>query len=212
MLQGNVKKCQEKYIRCIYDLKGSDVNRDVKGDKHKNTAVLKDLNLCRLIKQEDDLLLFDLEKKDDLMKQMAIDISFLSYFGLMDYSLLLTIEYNPSYVELYQEQFITNRNGKIKFPLVPKKVDENAHHKLHHKTNLVKNNEKMSKQFMKLIAGMNSKKFEMKFIDHKLTSIGNMEKDEKERRETNKYKVSFKGLDMKKMLLNDQQVHDFEAR
>ena len=41
---GNSKKCEDKYIKKVYDLKGSMVNREVKGedDFFKNTAVLKD--------------------------------------------------------------------------------------------------------------------------------------------------------------------------
>lgn len=47
ILMGNTKKCENKYIKKIYDLKGSLVKRIVKGDEagFKNTAVLKDKNL-----------------------------------------------------------------------------------------------------------------------------------------------------------------------
>ena len=47
ILMGNTKKCEKKYIKKIYDLKGSLVKRIVKGDEElfKNTEVLKDRNL-----------------------------------------------------------------------------------------------------------------------------------------------------------------------
>ena len=127
---------------------------------------------------------------------MALDISFLSHFGLMDYSLLFTIEYNPSYVQLYSHKFKTNKKGKTKFPLVPIKEDDpNCNQNM----NLVQNKSKISNQFMQLIAGMNSKKFEMKFIEHKLPN----ESKQQEQRIGTKHKVSFKHLDKKKMLIND---------
>ena len=54
ILMGNSKKCDDDYIKKCYDLKGSMVNRFVKGDeeKMKGTAVLKDQNLLNLRKKE----------------------------------------------------------------------------------------------------------------------------------------------------------------
>ena len=45
ILMGNTKKCDDKNIEYVYDLKGSFVNRHVPGNNLKNTATLKDLNL-----------------------------------------------------------------------------------------------------------------------------------------------------------------------
>ena len=56
ILMGNSKKCEDKYIKAIFDLKGSMVNRESiqkKGEpKFKNTAVLKDKNFLKMRKEE----------------------------------------------------------------------------------------------------------------------------------------------------------------
>lgn len=39
------------------------------------------------------------------MKQVALDISLLSQFNLMDYSLLLCVQYNPQYIDLHPDDF-----------------------------------------------------------------------------------------------------------
>jgi hypothetical protein len=48
ILMGNTKKCEDKNIEHVFDLKGSLVNREVKGKNFKNTATLKDINLLNL--------------------------------------------------------------------------------------------------------------------------------------------------------------------
>ena len=58
MLQGNCKKCEDRYIKRVFDLKGSMVKRLVPGDAHKNTAVLKDRNFLAM-KKEEGVMLFD---------------------------------------------------------------------------------------------------------------------------------------------------------
>jgi hypothetical protein len=52
ILLGNSKKCDDRNVKKVYDLKGSMVNRDVEGDESsfKNTEVLKDKNYLRLKK------------------------------------------------------------------------------------------------------------------------------------------------------------------
>jgi hypothetical protein len=52
ILMGNSKKCDDKNIEHIFDLKGSYVNREVHGGNLKNTAVLKDLNLISLCQKK----------------------------------------------------------------------------------------------------------------------------------------------------------------
>jgi hypothetical protein len=56
---GNSKKCEDEYVKKIFDLKGSMVKREVKeeeGKPFKNTAVLKDKNFIQLKKDEKTLL------------------------------------------------------------------------------------------------------------------------------------------------------------
>lgn len=48
ILMGNTKKSNDKMIEHIFDLKGSFINREVKGKNLKNTATLKDINLLSL--------------------------------------------------------------------------------------------------------------------------------------------------------------------
>ena len=50
ILMGNSKKADDKRIECVFDLKGSFVNRVVKGKNLKNTATLKDINLLEICK------------------------------------------------------------------------------------------------------------------------------------------------------------------
>lgn len=52
VLMGNTKRSNDKMIEHIFDLKGSFVNREVKGKNLKNTATLKDLNLLSLQKEK----------------------------------------------------------------------------------------------------------------------------------------------------------------
>jgi hypothetical protein len=57
ILMGNTKQIEDKYIKKMYDLKGSMVKRIVKGDdkgdkKFKHTACLKDQNILAFQKDE----------------------------------------------------------------------------------------------------------------------------------------------------------------
>lgn len=58
-----------------------------------------------------NLLCFKKEDIKAIKKQMALDISLLSQFNLMDYSLLLCVQYNPEYVEKHREDFEEVRQG-----------------------------------------------------------------------------------------------------
>lgn len=60
ILMGNSKKCDNDFIKKIYDLKGSMSKREVFKGLEKNTAVLKDKNLLHL-KQEEKCILFQTE-------------------------------------------------------------------------------------------------------------------------------------------------------
>lgn len=52
ILMGNTKMCNDKNIEHVFDLKGSFVNREVKGKNLKNTATLKDINMLNLQKEK----------------------------------------------------------------------------------------------------------------------------------------------------------------
>jgi len=68
MLQGNCKKCKEKdkYVKRVFDLKGSMVKRMVPGEYHKNSAVLKDKNFLAM-KKEESVMLFDKSDIKDIV-------------------------------------------------------------------------------------------------------------------------------------------------
>jgi len=104
MMLGNCKKCEDRHIKRVFDLKGSIVKRHVPGDDHKNTAVLKDVNFLGMVKNE-PVMMFDHKKKEEIILQMGKDVTLLSHFNLMDYSLLTVIEYNPEYLRLFPEEF-----------------------------------------------------------------------------------------------------------
>ena len=53
------------------------------------------------------------------MDQIGRDISLLSHFNLMDYSLLFVIEYNPEYVKRYPSEFAHDSEGKLLLPVRP---------------------------------------------------------------------------------------------
>jgi hypothetical protein len=52
IVMGNTKRSNDKMIEHIFDLKGSFINREVKGKNLKNTATLKDLNLLSLQREK----------------------------------------------------------------------------------------------------------------------------------------------------------------
>lgn len=52
ILMDNTRKCQDKYVKKMFDLKGSIVKREVKGNMKamKNTVALKDVNFINFKK------------------------------------------------------------------------------------------------------------------------------------------------------------------
>ena len=50
ILMDNTRKCDDVYVKRIFDLKGSIIKREVKGDINeiKNTNALKDVNFLNL--------------------------------------------------------------------------------------------------------------------------------------------------------------------
>lgn len=86
----------------VFDLKGSMVNRIVKGKNFKPTATLKDKNLLAM-NQEKIWLRFSEKDRKQIMKIMRIDCKLLSTYNLMDYSLLTCIQENPDYTTVMRE-------------------------------------------------------------------------------------------------------------
>jgi len=81
----------------VFDLKGSKKNRLVKakdriveGGKFKSTQTLKDLNLLNM--ERELKLNFRRKDRNEILKSLGEDVSLLSKFNLMDYSLLLCVQ------------------------------------------------------------------------------------------------------------------------
>jgi len=86
----------------VFDLKGSMVNRIVKGKNFKPSTTLKDKNLLAL-NQEKIWLRFSEKDRREILKIMRTDVRILSTYNLMDYSLLMGIQDNPDYVPARKE-------------------------------------------------------------------------------------------------------------
>ena len=78
-------------LRYIFDLKGSLVDRKVKG-KTKPSTTLKDINFIMAAKSNPNLTSFTPRDQKKLRATVSKDVAFLQSEGLMDYSLLLAIE------------------------------------------------------------------------------------------------------------------------
>ena len=98
----------DDHRRCMkmYDLKGSLVDRLEKGDEStfKRTQAIKDLNLLRLKKKENFIRFFKQDAKK-IVKQIRKDVKIFMNYRLMDYSLLLVVEYNPNYIRENPDKF-----------------------------------------------------------------------------------------------------------
>lgn len=99
ILMGSTKKTVEsdKYLKYVFDLKGSMVNRETKepknGRKLKPTTVLKDLNVIKKKKTE-QFLKFGEKDQEKILKTLERDSKFLRSYRIMDYSLLFAVEYD----------------------------------------------------------------------------------------------------------------------
>ncbi len=80
-------------VNSTFDLKGSLKGRLNKDPDPSNTDILKDLNIMQKRKSH-DILNFSKEKQKEVLDTMKKDTEFLKAHNLMDYSLLLAIEYN----------------------------------------------------------------------------------------------------------------------
>ena len=94
----------------VFDLKGSMVNRIVKGKNHKPTATLKDKNLLAM-NAEKLWLRFSPKDRKEIMRIMRIDVKLLQTYNLMDYSLLTCIQENPEYVNVLREMRSRESHG-----------------------------------------------------------------------------------------------------
>ena len=154
ILMGNTKQIDNKYIKKMYDLKGSMVKRIVKGNESdfKNTACLKDQNIMKF--QKDEIFLkFSSHDREEIIHQMAFDASLLSLFNLMDYSLLFVVAYNPRFVERNGDLFEKDNNGAFRL-IKPERTAGNS--KSFYKTN----QRKVVEEFFQKMSGLGKRDFD----------------------------------------------------
>lgn len=76
VLMGNTKKSNDKLLEHVFDLKGSFINREVKGKNLKNTATLKDINLLNICKEK-MVLRFTEADTEEIIRYMEKDAKLL---------------------------------------------------------------------------------------------------------------------------------------
>ena len=86
-----------------FDLKGSIIHRNVDGGK-MGKDLLKDVNFRDLSRQK-HFLKFIKPDMRLILQNCLKDITFLSSFNLMDYSLFMIIETNPDYSKVREKNF-----------------------------------------------------------------------------------------------------------
>lgn len=87
-----------KMIEYVYDLKGSETNREVPENEITKGGTLKDQNLLKICKDE-YILVWQSKDRKNIMKQIYFDIKFLATHNIMDHSLLVMVETNPAWIE-----------------------------------------------------------------------------------------------------------------
>ena len=92
VLMENILRFKEpKNLEHVFDLKGSLVDRIVKG-KLKPSTTLKDVNFIRETQKYENFTRFGCNDRRMLIRALRKDVAFLCANGIMDYSLLLGIE------------------------------------------------------------------------------------------------------------------------
>lgn len=92
ILMQNLISFNEKYIKRIFDLKGSEVDRVTKGIENVNKMqALKDQDFKWMKKVNDGLIDFNKHHADFIEETIHSDLNMLVECDLMDYSLLLII-------------------------------------------------------------------------------------------------------------------------
>ena len=86
-------------VEFIFDLKGSTVDRKVKGDTNPKTT-LKDINFLMASKASESFVQLQKYDKEKVLEAIRKDVRFLRNQRLMDYSLLLGIETTYNMLDL----------------------------------------------------------------------------------------------------------------
>jgi hypothetical protein len=119
MLMENTLQLKSDWgLKYIFDIKGSSVNRQVKGTL-KSSTTLKDTNFLKirkLFENQKKKPFIDLSPAVKIQLKQAIrkDVDFLASQGIMDYSLLLAIERSPDIFEFRAEPDIDEKKKTFK--------------------------------------------------------------------------------------------------
>lgn len=95
LLMANSAQCG-KLIEYCFDLKGSEINREVPEDEIKKGCTLKDQNMLKICKDE-YILVWQPSDRRHIAERIQKDCEFLASFNIMDHSLLLIVETNPAW-------------------------------------------------------------------------------------------------------------------
>ena len=99
MLMENILRFKEpEKLKFIFDLKGSSVNREVKGPTKASTT-LKDINFIREHRKSEKFIQFSKKDRYKVLRALLKDVEFLRSNGIMDYSLLLGVEETDATIE-----------------------------------------------------------------------------------------------------------------
>lgn len=93
-----------KHIDYVFDLKGSMINRVVKGEELTPGCTLKDLNILDM-KKDNIFLTFQHRDITTIVNQVFDDLRVMSKENLMDYSFLLIVETNPEWIQAKKIEF-----------------------------------------------------------------------------------------------------------
>ena len=112
LMENTLRIRDDAHLKYVFDLKGSKVDRKVKG-KTKNSTTLKDINFLMASRVNSNLADFGRHRKR-LLKALRKDVEYLRSQGLMDYSLLLGIESvnketnKPDGIQIRQTELISS--------------------------------------------------------------------------------------------------------
>ena len=108
LMENTVRLKNVDELKYVFDLKGSTVDRVVKG-KTENSTTLKDLNFLLIKSKIKELTKLTESTSRRLAQVMRSDIDFLKSFNLMDYSMLIAIEKsNASKKDLHIDKLFKN--------------------------------------------------------------------------------------------------------
>ena len=94
LMENTVRLKSPKYLKYIFDMKGSTVDRLVDRTQPPSKT-LKDINFIKIKRKHKNLTTLSAASTRKLVHGMRKDVEFLSSLNIMDYSMLIAIEKIP---------------------------------------------------------------------------------------------------------------------